>query len=184
MQSYCDRPPQTLDRSHAPYLIDKTGEQGRGIVPSPRQCKRHGHVQVDHGQDGNGSRTPPACTSEYPSDAQAGGYKTEDCCLVKSFLDDSGRLQTSEIAFMHQSVVESRACPPWEPDKRRIGQVAQAEFLESCERMSFGQGQLDLLPADGKLVQIRIGLWHEIDEPCIQSAGSYRSQLLQTSAAG
>src|SRR6266436_8551855 len=81
---------------------------------------------------------------------------------------------------MHQSVVEARACSPWEPDKRRIGQVAQAEFLESCERMSFGQGQLDLLPADGKLVQIRIGFGHEIDEPCIQSAGSYRVQLFET----
>ena len=46
--------------------------------------------------------------------------------------------------------------------------------------MSFGHGQFDLLPADGKLLQIRIGFGHEIDEPCIQSAGPYRIQLFQT----
>ena len=46
--------------------------------------------------------------------------------------------------------------------------------------MFFGRGQLDMLYGDGKLVQIRIGFGHEIDEPCIQSAGSYRLQLFQT----
>jgi len=38
--------------------------------------------------------------------------------------------------------------------------------------MSFGRGQLDMLDGDEKLVQFRIGFWHEIDEPCIQTAGS------------
>ena len=47
------------------------------------------------------------------------------------------------------------------------------EFLEFCDRVSFGRGQLDMLYRDGKLVQFRIGFWHEIDEPCIQTAGSY-----------
>jgi hypothetical protein len=46
--------------------------------------------------------------------------------------------------------------------------------------MSFGRGQLDMLPANDKLIQIRIGLWHEIDEPCIQAPGSYSVHLLQT----
>jgi hypothetical protein len=32
-----------------PYFIDKTCEQGRSIVPSPRESERHGRVQVDHG---------------------------------------------------------------------------------------------------------------------------------------
>jgi hypothetical protein len=61
------------------------------------------------------------------------------------------------------------------PDKGRIRQVAQVAFIESCESMSFEQDQFDLLPADGKLVQIRVGLWDEIDEPCIQTPGSYAS---------
>ena len=81
---------------------------------------------------------------------------------------------------MHQSIVEGWACPPWEPDEGRIGQVAQAEFLQSCKRISFGQGQFDLLPTDNKLVQIRINLWHEIGEPRVQTAGSNCFQLFQT----
>jgi hypothetical protein len=38
--------------------------------------------------------------------------------------------------------------------------------------MSFGRGQLNMLCGDEKLVQLRIGFWHEIDEPRIQTAGS------------
>jgi hypothetical protein len=78
------------DLSHAPYLIDKTCEQGRGIVPSPCESERDGHVQVDNGQDGDGLRTPPACASEYPADAQARRDETKDCRLVKSLLNDVG----------------------------------------------------------------------------------------------
>src|ERR1700736_1471756 len=46
--------------------------------------------------------------------------------------------------------------------------------------MSFRDGQLDMLYRDAKLVQFRIGFWHEIDEPCIQTARSYGFKLLQT----
>jgi hypothetical protein len=46
--------------------------------------------------------------------------------------------------------------------------------------MSFRDGQLYMLYRDAKLVQFRIGFWHEIDKPCIQTAGSYGFKLLQT----
>jgi len=35
--------------------------------------------------------------------------------------------------------------------------------------MSFGHGQFDMLKSDEKLVQLRIGLWHKVDEPRIQT---------------
>ena len=41
-------------------------------------------------------------------------------------------------------------------------------------------GQLDMLYRDAKLVQFRIGFWHEIDKACIQTARSYGFRLLQT----
>jgi hypothetical protein len=46
--------------------------------------------------------------------------------------------------------------------------------------MSLGHGQLDMLYGDEELVQVRISFWHEIEKPCIQTAGSYRVQLFQT----
>ena len=48
--------------------------------------------------------------------------------------------------------------------------------------MSFRDGQLDMLFRDAKLVQFRIGFWHEIDEPCIQTHSQilYGFKLLQT----
>jgi hypothetical protein len=46
--------------------------------------------------------------------------------------------------------------------------------------MSLGHGQLDTVYGDGKLVQLRVGFGHEIDEPRIEAAGSYRIQLFQT----
>jgi hypothetical protein len=71
--------PSTLsNRSHlwqALYLTNETCEQGRGIVPSPRQSEPHRYVQIDHGQYGNGFRAPPPCASKNPSDAQAGRHE-------------------------------------------------------------------------------------------------------------
>jgi len=46
--------------------------------------------------------------------------------------------------------------------------------------MSFGHGELHTLSSDEKLVQFQIGLWHEIEEPYIQTTGSYSFQLFQT----
>jgi hypothetical protein len=33
----------------APYLSNKICEQGRSIVPSPRESQRQRHIQIDHG---------------------------------------------------------------------------------------------------------------------------------------
>ncbi len=44
--------------------------------------------------------------------------------------------------------------------------------------MSFGRCQLDMLDGDEKLVQIRIGFWHEVDESRIQTAGPDSLYLL------
>ena len=75
------------------------------------------------------------------------------------------------MAFMHHAVVERRAWPPWKPDERCIRQVPQSDILEFCERMSCVRGQLDMLRGYEKLVQVRVGFWHEVDESCIQTAG-------------
>jgi hypothetical protein len=45
--------------------------------------------------------------------------------------------------------------------------------------MSFGHRQLDTLHSDVNVVQFRIGFWHKIDEPSIQTAGSDGFQLFQ-----
>src|SRR5580658_8202099 len=69
----------SIDRSHvrqAAYLTNKTCEQGRGIVFSPRQSKPQRNVQIDHGQNDNGCRRPPACASKHPSHAQPGRHET------------------------------------------------------------------------------------------------------------
>ena len=65
---------------------------------------------------------------------------------------------------MHQSVVEDRACAPWKPDKCRIRQVVQAELLEARKRMSFGQGQLDLLDADYTFLNERLARHYGIPD--------------------
>jgi len=64
--------------------------------------------------------------------------------------------------------------------KRHIRWVTQPEFLQFRERMSFWRGQLDMLRSDEKLVQFRIGFWHEIEGPRIQKARSYSLYLFQT----
>jgi hypothetical protein len=64
------------------YLTNKACEQGEGIVAPPRQSEPHWQVQIDHGQDGNGSRTSPPRAFKNPSDAQAGRHETKDCRLV------------------------------------------------------------------------------------------------------
>jgi hypothetical protein len=46
--------------------------------------------------------------------------------------------------------------------------------------MSFWHGQLEMLRSDGKLVQFRIGFWHEMEEPRIQKARSCSLSLCQT----
>jgi hypothetical protein len=81
---------------------------------------------------------------------------------------------------MHQSVVKRWACPPWKPDKGFIRQVTQSEFLQLGERMPLGDCQLDIVYCDAKLVQFPVGFWHEVEESCIQAAGLYGVQLLQT----
>src|SRR5260370_41989028 len=46
-----DGPSHFIDRSHvwqALYLTNEICEQGRGIVPSPSESERKGHVQIDH----------------------------------------------------------------------------------------------------------------------------------------
>jgi hypothetical protein len=54
---------------HALHLLNETCQQGRGIVPSPRQGEQDGYVQVDQGQDGNGLGRAPTRASKNPSDA-------------------------------------------------------------------------------------------------------------------
>ena len=85
--------------------------------------------------------------------------RLRDCCLVQSLLNDAGGLQTATVTRVHQAVIECRACPPWKPDKRYVREVPQAQFLEFRQRMSFRDGQLDMLYRDAELVQFRIGLW-------------------------
>jgi hypothetical protein len=58
--------------------------------------------------------------------------------------------------------------------------VKQPEFLQFRERVSFWHGQVDMLRRDEKLVQFRIGFWHEIEEPRIQKARSYNLYPFQT----
>jgi hypothetical protein len=118
-----DGPSRFIDRSHvwqALYLTDEICEQGRGIVPSPSESERKRHVQIHHRQDDNGFWAPPACASKDPSHAQAGRHETQDCCLIKSLLNDARGLQSPAITCMHHAVVERRVCRPWKPDKRRI----------------------------------------------------------------
>src|SRR5207244_9281629 len=93
----------------------------------------------------------------------------------QSLLNDAGRLQAATKTFVHHPVVERRAWPSWEPNKRCIREVSQAESLLRCERVPFRYGQLDTLNGDQKLVQLRIGLWHAVDEPRIQTTGPYSS---------
>src|SRR5690349_21554222 len=117
----------TVDCSHvwqALYVANKLGEQGRRIVPSPRERQRERHVQIDHGYNNNRFRTPPSCGSKHPPHAQAGRYETQDRRLVHSLLNDAGRLQTAAITFAHHAVVEARVGPPWKPDKRCIHQIS------------------------------------------------------------
>ena len=46
--------------------------------------------------------------------------------------------------------------------------------------MSFGGGEFDTLNGDEQLVQFRIGLWHKVNEPCVQTTGSYSLYLFGT----
>src|SRR5579859_5824053 len=135
-----DRSSRFIDRSHvwqALYLTNEVCEQGRGIVLSPSESERQRHVQIGHGQNGNGFWATPACGSKDPSHAQAGRHETQDGCFIKSLLNDTRGLQSPAITRTHHVVVESRVCPPWKPDKRCIRQVPQAEFLRFCEGMFF-----------------------------------------------
>lgn len=43
--------------------------------------------------------------------------------------------------------------------------------------MSSGRGQLDMLNGDQKLIQFRIGFWHEIDEPYNPKCPAINSDL-------
>src|SRR5260370_11836095 len=163
-----------------PHVVNEVREQGRGIVAPPRESQRERHVQIGHGQDDNRFRAPPTRRSQDPSHSQAARYQAEDSRLIRSLLNDAGRLEAATIAFMHHAVVERRAWPPWKPDERCIRQVPQSDILEFCERMSCGRGQLDMLPGDEQLVQVRVGFWHEVDESSIQTAGPDGFYLFHT----
>jgi hypothetical protein len=97
--------------------------------------------------------------------------ETSSCALL------SGR-QTALPMVETFSAPKVRSCFEFAGDLRDVAALK----ARTCngERMSLGHGQFNTLVGDGKLIQFRVGFWHEIDEPCIQTAGSYGFQLLQT----
>ena len=54
-----------------------------------------------------------------------------------------------------------------------LTRVAASHLRVGTFQFFAARGQLDMLPGDGKLVQLHVGFWHEVDESRIQTAGSY-----------
>ena len=165
-----------------PHISHEPGEQWGSIVFSPDKSQLERHVQIRHWQHNHSLGTSPARSSIDKPHTQPMRHKAQDGRFIHCFLNDARCFQAAAKTFAHQSVVKSRAFPPWKPDEGCVNHVAQPEVSKFSQRMSLGRGQCDVLRSDLNPIQFAICLRrikHVINKARIQPTRSNGFDLFQ-----
>src|SRR5438105_14189323 len=108
-----------------PHISYEFFEQWGSIVFSPDKSQLERNVQIRHWQHNHSLGTSPARSSIDKPDTQPMRHKAQDGRFIHCFLNDARCFQAAAKTFAHQSVVKSRAFPPWKPDEGCVNHVAQ-----------------------------------------------------------